>query len=196
MVESAAQAQHIVAATRYPPARHPWRGQCARPGLALEPDWRLPARLRALNCVYWSRWNPSRGLKNLPDIAATEGVDGVFFGPADLAASLGVLGRPADQQVQDAITQGIKAVRHAGKAAGVLSADPLLARRATWTQVRLCGRRCGHHFADSSGRAVAQGVQAGSHASAASRRRPTETRLAPLARPARSSHNKVNSGPI
>jgi 4-hydroxy-2-oxoheptanedioate aldolase len=68
------------------------------------------------------------GLQNLPAIAATAGVDGVFFGPADLAASLGLLGRPADAQVQVAITQGIKAVRQAGKAAGVLSADPSLAR--------------------------------------------------------------------
>ena len=33
------------------------------------------------------------GLENLPAIAATEGVDGVFFGPADLAASLGLLGK-------------------------------------------------------------------------------------------------------
>ena len=68
------------------------------------------------------------GLANLAAIAATEGVDGVFFGPADLAASMDLLGRPADKQVQEAITQGIKVVRTAGKAAGVLSADHSLAR--------------------------------------------------------------------
>ena len=34
-----------------------------------------------------------KGLANLPEIAAVEGVDGVFFGPADLAASMGHLGK-------------------------------------------------------------------------------------------------------
>jgi 4-hydroxy-2-oxoheptanedioate aldolase len=69
------------------------------------------------------------GLDNLPAIAATEGVDGVFFGPADLAASLGLLGKTGDARVQDAITRGIETVRTAGKAAGVLSAEPAIARK-------------------------------------------------------------------
>ena len=69
------------------------------------------------------------GLDNLAAIAATDGVDGVFFGPADLAASLGLLGKTADQRVQDAIVSGIGTVRAAGKAAGVLSADPKVARK-------------------------------------------------------------------
>jgi 4-hydroxy-2-oxoheptanedioate aldolase len=67
------------------------------------------------------------GLENLPAIVATEGVDGVFFGPADLAASLDLLGDTTHQKVQDAIAYGIKTVRMAGKSAGVLSADPPLA---------------------------------------------------------------------
>jgi 4-hydroxy-2-oxoheptanedioate aldolase len=69
------------------------------------------------------------GLTNLPAIAATAGVDGVFFGPADLAASLGLLGKTAAPRVQDAIAQGIETVRTAAKAAGVLSADPAVARK-------------------------------------------------------------------
>jgi 4-hydroxy-2-oxoheptanedioate aldolase len=69
------------------------------------------------------------GLSNLQAIASTEGVDGVFFGPADLAASMGLLGRTADQRVQDAIAQGIRTVRSAAKAAGVLSTDPTVARK-------------------------------------------------------------------
>jgi len=69
------------------------------------------------------------GMDNLSQIAAVEGVDGVLFGPADLAASMGMLGRAADPQVQDAIAHGIGTVRAAGKAAGTLSADIALARR-------------------------------------------------------------------
>jgi len=128
MVESAAQAQHIVAATRYPPAGIRGVGSA----LARASRWNLiGSYLRdcARELCVLVQVESVAGLANLRDIVATEGVDGVFFGPADLAASLGVLGRPADQQVQDAITQGIKAVRQAGKAAGVLSADPTLARR-------------------------------------------------------------------
>lgn len=69
-----------------------------------------------------------KGLDNLAAIAATEGVDGVFFGPADLSASMGLLGQPGHPEVQRAILDGIAVVRAAGKAAGVLSADPKLAR--------------------------------------------------------------------
>ena len=33
-------------------------------------------------------------LQNLAAIAATDGVDGVFFGPSDLSASMGLRGQP------------------------------------------------------------------------------------------------------
>jgi 4-hydroxy-2-oxoheptanedioate aldolase len=71
----------------------------------------------------------ANALSNLESIAAVDGVDGVFFGPADLAASMGLLGKPADPKVQDAIAHGIGAVRNAGKAAGTLTADRKLAHQ-------------------------------------------------------------------
>jgi len=42
-------------------------------------------------------------LKNLQAICAVEGVDRVFIGPADLAASIGHRGRPDHPAVVDAI---------------------------------------------------------------------------------------------
>jgi 4-hydroxy-2-oxoheptanedioate aldolase len=66
-------------------------------------------------------------LNNLEAIAAVEGVDGVFFGPADLSASMGLLGCGDHPRVRDSIAQGIELVRQCGKAAGVLSADRKLA---------------------------------------------------------------------
>jgi 4-hydroxy-2-oxoheptanedioate aldolase len=69
-----------------------------------------------------------KGLQNLPAIAAVEGVDGVFFGPADLAASMGLLGKPMDPAVRAAVAQGIDAVKQAGKAAATLTGDAALAR--------------------------------------------------------------------
>jgi 4-hydroxy-2-oxoheptanedioate aldolase len=62
-------------------------------------------------------------MEALGSIAAVDGVDGVFFGPADLAASMGMLGKPGDPAVQSAIAGGIALVRKMGKAAGTLSAD-------------------------------------------------------------------------
>ncbi|MBS0366747.1 MAG: 4-hydroxy-2-oxoheptanedioate aldolase [Proteobacteria bacterium] len=128
MVESAAQAQRIVAATQYPPAGIRGVGTAlARASRWNQVDNYLRDCSREL-CVL-VQVESAAGLKNLPAIAATEGVDGVFFGPADLAASMGLLGRPAGDQVQEAIIHGIEAVQHAGKAAGVLTADPALARK-------------------------------------------------------------------
>jgi 4-hydroxy-2-oxoheptanedioate aldolase len=69
------------------------------------------------------------GLDCLEAIAAVEGVDGVLFGPADLAASMGLLGKPSDPAVQKAICSGIERVKKAGKAAGTLSVDRPLAAR-------------------------------------------------------------------
>ncbi len=128
MVESAAQAASIVAATRYPPAGIRGVGSA----LARASRWNqvgdyLSGCQQEL-CVL-VQVESAAGLDNLAAIAATDGVDGVFFGPADLAASMGLLGKTGDARVQDAISQGIQTVRGAGKAAGVLSADPALARR-------------------------------------------------------------------
>ena len=69
------------------------------------------------------------GLANLDAIAAVEGVDGVFIGPADLSAAMGHRGNPGHPEVQAAIEDAIRRIRAAGKAAGILSADEELARR-------------------------------------------------------------------
>jgi 4-hydroxy-2-oxoheptanedioate aldolase len=62
-------------------------------------------------------------IENLAQTAAVEGVDGVFFGPADLSASMNYRGRANHPEVQRTIVEGIRTVRAAGKAAGVLMAD-------------------------------------------------------------------------
>jgi len=69
-----------------------------------------------------------QAIGNLAAIASVDGVDGVFFGPADLSASMGLRGQGNHPSVRKAIVEGIATVRAAGKAAGVLSADPLMAR--------------------------------------------------------------------
>ena len=69
------------------------------------------------------------GLDALEAIARCEGVDGVFIGPADLAAGLGHLGEIPHPEVQSAIRDGIARIRACGKAAGILATDEPSARR-------------------------------------------------------------------
>lgn len=68
-------------------------------------------------------------LENLDAILAVDGVDGVFIGPADLAASLGYPGEPGHPKVVAEVEAAITRVRAAGKAPGVLTPDETLARR-------------------------------------------------------------------
>jgi 4-hydroxy-2-oxoheptanedioate aldolase len=128
MVETAEQAARVVAATRYPP--HGIRGVGS--ALARASRWnQVPDYLQKCEeelCVL-VQVESTAGMQSLPAIATVAGVDGVFFGPADLAASMGLIGRADDPSVQEAIAQGIRTVRNAGKPAGTLSADPKLARR-------------------------------------------------------------------
>lgn len=128
MVETAEQARRMVAATRYPTRGVRGVGSA----LARSSRWnQIDDYLRRADdemCVFVQA-ESVKALANLESIAAVEGVDGVFFGPADLAASMGLLGKPSDPAVQAAIVQGIATVTNAGKAAGTLTADHKLARQ-------------------------------------------------------------------
>ncbi len=58
--------------------------------------------------------------KNAAAIAAVDGVDGVFIGPADLSADMGFLGNPTAPEVLATIEGAIKDILSAGKAPGIL----------------------------------------------------------------------------
>lgn len=62
-------------------------------------------------------------LDELDAICRVPGVDAVFIGPSDLAASLGFRGQSNHPEVQAAIAQAFRTANAAGKAAGVLAAD-------------------------------------------------------------------------
>ena len=128
MIETAEQAAHMVAATRYPPRGIRGVGSA----LARASRWNQVndylQRADEEICLL-VQVESVKALENLEAIAAVEGVDGVFFGPADLCASMGNLGNPGAPTVQKALMDGIATVRRAGKAAGILSADPVMARK-------------------------------------------------------------------
>jgi 2-dehydro-3-deoxyglucarate aldolase len=118
-IESAAEARAIVAATRYPP-------QGVR-GIAVA----HPSNQYGYCEDYFSRINDNisvmvqiesqAGLNAVDEIAATEGVDGLFVGPSDLSAGLGHFGDPAHPDVQDAIAQVLASAAAHNKPVGILS---------------------------------------------------------------------------
>ena len=128
MVETADQARQLVRAMRYPPLGVRGVGSA----LARASRWNsIPGYLDeadAQMCLLVQIEN-LEGLANLDEIAAVEGVDGVFIGPADLSASMGHRGNPGHPEVQAAIEHAIGRIVQSGKAAGILSADERLARR-------------------------------------------------------------------
>ncbi len=69
------------------------------------------------------------GVDAAAEIAAVDGVDGVFVGPSDLAASLGLLGQQTHPDVEAAVLRAFEAVRAAGKPVGVNAFDPAVADR-------------------------------------------------------------------
>lgn len=69
-------------------------------------------------------------ISRLEAMAAVEGVDGLFIGPADLAASMGHPGEPGHPEVQEAVLDAIRRIRAAGKPAGILTTDPDFLGRA------------------------------------------------------------------
>ena len=66
---------------------------------------------------------------DLDNILGVEGVDGVFIGPADLAADMGYMGRIDEPEVQDVIEAAIRKIVAAGKAAGILTFNEAFNRR-------------------------------------------------------------------
>jgi 4-hydroxy-2-oxoheptanedioate aldolase len=128
MVESAQQAAELVRAMRYPPQGIRGVGS----GIARSARWsRYPNYLHEANdqmCLL-VQVETREALAQIDAIAAVDGVDGVFIGPADLSASMGLLGQPAHPDVKAAIEGAIASIRRAGKSPGILCADEALARR-------------------------------------------------------------------
>lgn len=128
MVEDAQQARALVQAMRYPPQGLRGVGS----GLARSSRWGADEQyLQTANdrlCLL-VQVETASALACIDEIAAVEGVDGVFIGPSDLSASMGYLGQPGHPEVRVAIEQAFSRILAAGKAPGILAVDEALARR-------------------------------------------------------------------
>ena len=126
MVDTPQQAAELVRAMRYPPAgiRGMGGARASRWGRIAS----YPKDANSQVCLLVQA-ESQLALDNLEAIAAIEGIDGVFIGPADLSASLGHVGNPMHPEVQGAIEDAMRRINRAGKAAGILTPDEALARR-------------------------------------------------------------------
>ncbi|MEU6726086.1 HpcH/HpaI aldolase/citrate lyase family protein [Nonomuraea wenchangensis] len=128
MVDTAEQAAAMVRAVAYPP--HGVRGVGS--ALARASRWnRVPDYLRAARTTIslYVQIESAEAVENVEAIVATPGVDGVFVGPADLAASMGVLGEQDHPEVVAAVEHCLRAAKAAGVKAGLNAFAPALARR-------------------------------------------------------------------
>jgi 4-hydroxy-2-oxoheptanedioate aldolase len=127
MVSSAAQAADAVAAVRYPPLGRRGVGSA----LARSARWNRVDDYLADAQEHVSLFvqiENVAGVDAAAEIASVDGVDGVFVGPSDLAASMGVLGAQTHPDVVSAVRRTFAAVRAAGKPVGVNAFDPAVAQ--------------------------------------------------------------------
>jgi 4-hydroxy-2-oxoheptanedioate aldolase len=123
MVSSADQARDVAAMAQYPPAGRRGVGSAlARSGRWNRVDGYLSEAADHVS-VFVQVESPE-GVRQAGEIAAVEGIDGVFVGPSDLAASMGLLGQQTHPDVVAAATTALTKINSAGKPAGVNAFDP------------------------------------------------------------------------
>jgi len=125
LIDTADDARRLVASAKYPPLGARSYGPM-RSGLRIGPT---PAEADAATLVF-AMIETAEGLANADEIAAVDGIDGLYVGPSDLAIGIGGRG-PGDPAVQEAFDDALRAVRAAasrhGKVAAIHTASGSLA---------------------------------------------------------------------
>ena len=126
-VETAEEARSAVAATRYPPAGIRGVSVSMRGNrYGTVKDYQ---QVSNDNIVVVVQIESPKAVANVDAICKTEGVDAVFIGPSDLAASYGQLGDPAHPEVQAAMRMIVERARLHGTLVGILAPVEADARR-------------------------------------------------------------------
>ncbi len=121
MIQSADEARQAVAATRYPPRGIRGVAGTTRAnafGRITDYYERVEDELAVLVQV-----ETRQALENAAEIAAVDGVSGVFFGPADIGADIGSLGDPLAGEIWDVIRPVANDLIQRGVAVGTLVSD-------------------------------------------------------------------------
>jgi 4-hydroxy-2-oxoheptanedioate aldolase len=128
MVDTVEQAEALVQAVRYPPRGSRGLGAAVAraSGFNAIADYAQTADDEICLLV---QAETKTAIANLEAIAAVDGIDGIFIGPADLSADLGFIGRIEAPEVQEVIESAIGRIIAAGKPAGILTFSETLNRR-------------------------------------------------------------------
>lgn len=126
-VQTADEARAAVAAVRYPPVGI--RGVSALTRATQFGRYAGYAASADAEIALLVQIETRAGLEALEEIAAVDGVDGIFIGPGDLAASLGFIGQLSHPIVVAAVEDAIRRIVACGKPAGILTADPAFTQR-------------------------------------------------------------------
>ena len=121
MVQSVQEAEKAVAATRYPPnGVRGFSGNMRGNRFGRVTDYvaRIEDELAVL-----IQLETRSAVENAEDIAGVDGVSGVFFGPADIAADIGVIGQPLAKEVWDLIMPAARKLIARGIPVGTLVMD-------------------------------------------------------------------------
>jgi len=120
MIETAADARAAVAACRYPPEGV--RGAATSVIRASEYGRAAADYLETANerLFIMCQIESARAVANIPEIAATDGVDALFVGPNDLAASLGHRGAIDHPEVAALLAQALDAARASRTPLGIV----------------------------------------------------------------------------
>lgn len=122
MVQSVEEAQAAVAACRYPPrgvrgvagtTRANKFGRISDYYTEVENQTAILIQLETVQAV-----------ENAVEFVDVEGVDGIFFGPADIGADMGLLGNPMDPEIWAFIRPAARKLMERGMPVGTLVSSP------------------------------------------------------------------------
>ena len=126
MVQNAEEARAAADAVAYPPGGvRGFAGTVRANRFGLIKDYAKKAREQICLLV---QVETLEAAENLEDIASTDDVDGIFIGPADLAASMGYGGDTAHPVVRAKVEELIARTRRCRKPVGILTTDVIFAR--------------------------------------------------------------------
>jgi 4-hydroxy-2-oxoheptanedioate aldolase len=126
-VQNAAEANRAVEFTRYPPKGVrgiTGSGRASRYGRVKDYLKNASSEICVLVQV-----ETREAMAQLEAIASVDGIDGVFIGPNDLAASYGHIGNWGHPEVQAALEDAVKRLKKVGKPAGILTPNEEEAKR-------------------------------------------------------------------
>lgn len=122
MIDTVDEAESLVDSLQYPPegSRGIASGRASNYGL----DFKSYVESATDTFVTIAQIETTDGLDNVEEIAAVDGIDGLFAGPADLSGALGVFGEWDHPAFLEAMGRVINAGGQAGIPVGTLTVDP------------------------------------------------------------------------